>query len=307
MPISVTDKITAIIAGRDAGIISTQESVIKLLAEVRRQILAELIDAPGDSFTAYRLQQSLAGIQQHLTAFETAAQRSIGSGLTAAWEAGEDLLPEAATTAGVQVNFYRLSTATLDALKEFTFGKISGVTGDLYNKIRGELSLGVLGEKTPAEVAASLAGKLEGRPMPKKQDQYGNWHPAFKSVAERAEVITATEMGRAFSLATTRSMEQAAPLLPGMRKVWLHAGHPKIGRIIHVHLHGTDRELKKPFYQAPNGYGVQFPRDPNAPISEVIRCGCTHIPWLPAFGELKTFVSSFDRIQNDLWTGKKAA
>lgn len=307
MAISVTDKIKEILAARDSAIIANQDAVIDLLAEVRRQILAEIIEAPGDSFTAYRLQQSLAAIQDHLNNFERSAWSTLGSGLTATWEAGESLLPESALAAGMQTNFYRLSTHTLDALKDFTFGKISGVTGDLYSKIRGELSLGALGQKTPAEVASALAGQLSGRPMPKKQDKYGNWHPAFKSVAERAEVITGTELGRVFSLATQKSGEAAAETLPGLQKIWLHAGHPKQGRIIHVYLHGQKRAIDKPFYQAPGGYGVKFPRDPNAPISEVIRCGCTHVFWLPAFGDLKTFVSEFDESQDQLWKGKKAA
>jgi hypothetical protein len=298
MPISVTDKIKQILAARDKGIVSAQGAILDLLAELRRQILVEVIDAPGESFTAYRLKQSLSGIEKHLADFDSAAKTTIGNGLTHNWEAGADLLPETAAAAGLQTNFYHLSTHTLDALKEFTFGKISGVSGDLYNKLRGELTLGVLGQKTPAQVAATIAGNIKGSPLP--NDKWGN--PAFKSVAERAEVITGTEMGRAFSLATQKSGEAAKESLPQLKKVWLHAGHPKVGRIIHVYLHGQEREMDKPFYQAPNGYGVQFPRDPNAPISEVIRCGCTHVFHLPEFGDLKAFVADFDSKQHKLWT-----
>lgn len=303
MAISVTAKIKEILAARDAKTVAAQDSVLDLLAELRRQILVELIDAPGDSFTAYRLKSSLSGIEKHLADFESAAKKEVGSGLTDNWEGGISLLPESMAAAGMKHNLYHLSTHTLDSLKDFTFGKISSVSGDLYNKIRGELSLGVLGQKTPAEVATIIAGSLQGKPSPK--DRWGN--PFFRSAAERAEVITGTEMGRAFSLATQKSGEAAAATLPELRKVWLHAGHPKAGRIIHVHLHGQERNMDKPFYQAPNGYGVQFPRDPNAPISEVIHCGCTHIFHLPEFGDLQTFVNEFDSTQHILWTGKKAA
>lgn len=299
MAISVTAKIKEILAARDAKTVTAQNSVLDLLTELRRQILIELIDAPGDSFTAYRLKSSLSGIQKHLSDFESAAKKEVGSGLTANWEAGISLLPESMAAAGMQHNLSPLSTHTLDSLKDFTFGKISAVSGDLYNKIRGELSLGVLGQKSPAEVATTIAGGLEGKASPK--DRWGN--PIFKSMAERAEVITGTEMGRAFSLATQKSGEAAAETLPGLKKVWLHAGHPKVGRVIHVYLHGQERDMDKPFYQAPNGYGVQFPRDPNAPISEVIRCGCTHIFHLPEFGDLDTFVKAFDKTQHALWQG----
>ena len=307
MAISVTDKIKEIMAARDKGIISAQQSVIDLLAELRRQVLTELIDAPGDSFTAYRLKQTLNGIESQLADFESSFKSILGTGMTVNWNAGAGMLDEAAAIAGVQSSFYHLSGSTLSALEDFTFGKISGVTGDLYNKLRGELTLGVLGQKSPAEVAATIAGQIEGIAIPKRQDQWGNWSPAFKSIAERAEVITGVEMGRAFSLATQKSGEAAATTLPGLQKTWLHAGHPKQARQQHLLMHGEQRDVDKPFYTTASGYGMQFPRDPNAPISEVIRCGCTHVFWMPEFGDKDQFVAAFDTKQNDLWTGKKAA
>lgn len=303
MAIKVSDKIKAILAARDSGIATAQGSVLDLLAELRRQILTDLVDAPGDSFTAYRLRQSLAAIENRLADFESGFKSTLGAGLDESWKAGAGLLPEAAAIAGVQANFYAIPTTVLESLKEFTFGKVSGVTGDLYNKLRGELTLGVLGQKTPAEVAASLAGQLQGVKMPK--DRWG--HPYFKSTAERAEVITGTEMGRAFSLATQKSMEAASDTLPGLGKIWLHAGHPKQAREKHVLVHGQKRAVDKAFYTTSTGYGMLYPRDPNAPIKDVIRCGCTHIPYLPEFGDLKGFVADFDTRQDNLWTNKKAA
>lgn len=303
MAITVTTKIKQILSARDQGIVSGQDSILNLLDELRTQILLELIGAPGDSFTAYRLKQSLSAIENHLSDFEIGFKKTLGSGLDSSWEAGAALLSDSAAAAGVDVGFYHLSTHTLDALKEFSFGRISSVTGDLYNKLRGELTLGVLGQKTPAEVASIISEQLSGSPLPK------NWlgRPFFKSTAERAEVITGTEMGRAFSLATQKSMEKAQTSLPQMQKIWLHAGHPKAARVKHLMMHGQNRQIDKAFYTTSSGYGMQYPRDPNAPIKDVIRCGCTHVAWLPEFGALDKFVADFDTKQDQLWNHKKAA
>jgi hypothetical protein len=291
--LAVTSTIKNIIKRRDAEILSGQEAVIELLRDVRKQILAELISAPGDSFSSYRMKQVLSGVEKHLSDFESSATREIGGRLNATWAEGVELLPAVQQTADMATSFNHISTHTLDALKDFTFGKIKSVTGDLYDKIRGELALGILGQKTPAEVAAALAGQIANVPIPK--DQWGN--PYFKSAAERAWVITGVETGRAFSLATQKSMESAVDVLPELGKMWLHAGHPMQPRLHHLGLHGAVRKIDEPFYETKSGYGMQYPRDPNAPIGEVIRCGCTHIPYMTAWGDAKAFAADFDAKQ----------
>jgi len=141
-------------------------------------------------------------------------------------------------------------------------------------------------------VAGSIAGNLNGPSI-------------FKSVAERAETITGLEMGKVFSTATQKSMEQAEDVLPGLESMWLHAGHPRMPRRTHLMMHGQKRKIGNPFYRTPQGQPVMYPRDPKAPVSEIIRCGCIHIPWHPDWGSSDTFVGSFDQTQLNLWQGKK--
>lgn len=285
----VSSKIKAIIRERDAEILSGQEAVTQLLEETRKQILLDLATLPGNDYSSYYLRQILASIDEHLSTWAAGTIRELDGRLLTTWELGAELLPQAAAVAGLELGHIVISAGTLEALKEFAFGKISGVHGDLFNKIRGELTLGVLGQKTPHEVTQALIGDIRDIPIP--VGKFGK--PVFKSIEERAEVITGTEMGRAFSLATEKSLEAARETVPELGSMWIHAGHPKQPRMLHIHLHGEVRFGGKPFYQV-NGAPVRFPRDPQAPIKEVIRCGCTHIPWHPLFGDREEFAADFD-------------
>ena len=296
---TVSDTLKRIIADQEARIITGQAAVVQTLEEVRQQVAMELLTAPTDSFSAYRLQQTLAAIDQHLATWANGARSILSSGLNDAWSAGMEQLPELAGAARMKLGQFGISTDVLDQLQAFSWGKINGVAGEAATKIKAELTLGMLGQKSSADVAKAIVGEL-----PKDIPQYKG-RDIFKTVAERAEVITGTELGRAFSMASQKSLEAGVESLPGLQKMWLHSGHPKVGRQIHLLMHGQVREIDAPFYRTyPGDYGVQFPRDPNAPISEVIRCGCTHVPHHPDWGTAQDFADVFDARQHKLWTGK---
>jgi hypothetical protein len=140
--------------------------------------------------------------------------------------------------------------------------------GTLWAQIKGEVNLGLLGGKTPHEVAEAIGTIVDkGR---------------FRSAAERAQVITQTEMGRAYSQATQSRLEQAAQSVPKLEKMWIHAGHPKQARPGHLLAHGQHVPVNDLFNVGTAR--MRYPRDPGAPISEVIRCGCDHAAWHPDWG-----------------------
>jgi hypothetical protein len=293
MGVTVSEKIKSILASQRETETLGAERVRSLLEEVRRQIVAELVGMPSGNYSSYFLQSSLASIDHHLATWESAAQRELGNVLTEAWSAGLNLVPSAMKAAGTTFQLPWISSHTLDALKDFSFGKISGVKGDLYSKIKAELSLGVLGQKTPQEIAAKLAEGLADHTLPLGKGGFS----IFKSVAERAEVITGLETGRAFSMATKLSIEAAQEILPEMEGMWVHAGHPRAPRQSHLLMHGQTRKKGAAFYTTAQGGKVFFPRDPQAPLSEVIRCGCDLIPWYPDFGSKADFAQDFDTQQ----------
>lgn len=276
--ITVTDEINRLLTAKAKRIADGQETVTGLLEEVRRQILEELQAVPGDSYSAYHMKQTLGSIERHMQDTASRAGRELSSLVKTAWEDGEDLVLGVGRAGGLFTAFGHVSTSLLAVMQDFAEDKLIGSMGSAYGQIRGEITLGLLGQKTPQEVARAIAGEIKDKPIPEIAGR-----PVFKSVMERAEVIAGTEMGRAYSQASQLAMTTAQASVPGLKKQWWHAGHPKQPRQSHLALHGQVQPIDKPFLVG--SLAMMFPRDPKAPASEVIRCGCEHVPWHAKWGE----------------------
>jgi len=190
------------------------EAMIRLLEEVKSQVIIELSHIPEGEFDSYRLKKALDGIQYSLDRFRGGAVNEMGGLLDDAWGFGAGLVDAYAEASGVAFGFGELPETVLRTLKDFAFHKIGSLSDAAWDKIRAELTLGVLGQKTPHEVMQSIVGQVD-KPS------------VFGTIENRAEVITKTEMGRTFSRATFERMKQAEKAAPGMMKEWRHRGHPK--------------------------------------------------------------------------------
>lgn len=268
---TVTAEIQRLLKAKDQKLIDGTAAIKGLLSEVQKQIIAELAAVSGESYAAYHLTANLASIERYLQGFESAAKGELGKLIEDAWQLGGDL-PFAAATAGGMLTtaFGHIPGTILETLKDLSVHKISGLSGSAFDRIRGELSLGILGQKTPWQVTQAIAGTLESPGV-------------FRSISERAEIITQVEMGRAYSQATELGMESAKSSVPDLKKQWWHAGHPKQPRQNHLKLHGQIQPVGQKFLLG--SLAMMFPRDPKAPASEVIRCGCVHVPYMDVWAE----------------------
>lgn len=260
---TVNAEIKRILREKDAGIIDGIEAVRELLQELQRQTLNELGKAATGSWDAYQLKNMIREIERQTANFDTRAKKEIGNYLDDMWELGKESVYKPLAVAGMYTGF-GISKSSLEALKDYTFGKISGLADDAFVKIKGELTLGVLGGKTPQEVAAAIGRNLDDPSI-------------FATIDARAEAITKTEMGRVFSKSAQTRMEEAAQYVDGLEKQWIHGGHPKMPRPYHLALDGHHIPVDEPFDVG--GVTMMYPRDPAAPIGEVINCGCSHAPW----------------------------
>lgn len=261
---TVSAEIIRLLRDRDSRILSGAQALRGLLTEVKGQIVGELRAVTGESYSALYLRRNLKSIEGYLAGFESAGTAEMARLLDAAWDEGGDLPFAALRAGGLGYGFGHLPATVLETLREYSFHKISGLASSAFDKIRGELSLGVLGQKTPSQVVDAISGSLTSPGV-------------FRSIEERAEVIATTEMGRVFSTATQEGMTQASRSVPGLKKQWWHAGHPSMPRQSHLALHGQIKPVAEPFMTG--SLVMMFPRDPKAPASEVIRCGCDHVPW----------------------------
>jgi hypothetical protein len=216
----------------------------------------------------------LDSIESQIANFSAKARAEANGLLEESWGMGRNLVDIPLAQAGLRPGGaygpegiyigFRLSTSVLDTLKDFTFHKIEGLSEAAWDKIRGELTLGVMGGKTPQEVAAAIGKNLKDPSI-------------FGTIARRAEVITKTEMGRVFSTAAELRMEEAADHVDGLEKQWRHVGHPKVPRSTHLAADGQHVPVDEPFDIG--GIEMMYPRDPAAPIEETINCGCDHVPY----------------------------
>lgn len=263
----VNFKIEEILREKEAGVRSGMEAMLAILKELHRQVLGEMERAAAGSWDAYSLRRTLSAVEFQIREFEDTARREISGRLDTMWADGKSLVEKPLAESGIYSGF-SLSTSTLTVLKDFAFHKVSGLSADAWQKVKGELTLGVLGGKSPQEVAAAIGRNLTDNSI-------------FSSISARAEAITKTELGRVFSTATQERMEEASKYVPGLRKMWRHAGHPRVARPYHLAMNGIHVAANEPFLVGT--IAMMYPRDPKAPASEVINCGCDHVPYMPSW------------------------
>lgn len=262
----VTDEIKRILREKDRAVITGTEAMRGIVQNLLDQVRAELGQAALGSWDAYSLRKMLDSLEFQAANFAGTAKTEAGGLLDKSWALGKALVDGPLTAEGVGGVYsgFHLSTSSLETLKEYSNDYLQKVFGDAWIRTKGELTLGVLGGKTPKEVAAAIGKTLDGPGI-------------YKSIAERAEMITKTEMRRVFSEAAQLRMEQAAEHVDGLEKEWQHVGHPRKPRITHLAANGQHVPVDRPFKIG--GITMMFPRDPGAPIEETINCGCDHVPY----------------------------
>lgn len=268
--IEVTSAIQRILKQKNAAIIDGSEAMRRLLIELQRQVIEELGRAAIGSWDAYSLKQTLNAIERRIVDYDSAASADIKKRVTDMWDLGQESVYKPLNIGGIWTGF-NLSTTVLKVLEDFAFHKVTGVSRFAWDKIKGELTMGILGGKTPQQVSKAIGVNLNGPSV-------------FKTIDARAEFITKTEMGRTFSEAANMRMKNAADHVPDLEKVW-HHGHPKQPRMSHLAIDGQAVPVGQAFRLVDkNGYQLQYPHDPAADFSEVAGCQCSHTVWLARWG-----------------------
>lgn len=250
---------------KDQGIVSGVESMQAILRDLHAQVMAELGKAALGSWDDYHLRQMLDSIEYQMAHYGGVAQTTLAGLLDTAWGMGAALVDAPLAVAGIYTGGYHLPTSALDALKGYSNDYLKNLFGDAWYRVKGEITLGMVGGKSPQEVASAIGKTMNaGR---------------FKNIAARAETITRHEMGTLYSEATQLRMEQAAENVPGLEKQWRHVGHPMKPRPTHAAINGHHVPIDKPFFRGAGGFPMMYPRQPGAPLEETMHCGCDHVPY----------------------------
>lgn len=259
----VTAAITKALKDKDMGILSGEAAMRAIIGDLHQQIVDALGKAALGSWEAHHLRQMLDNIEYHMANSEGKAKTALDGQLNTAWNLGKRIVDSPLSTVGVYMAGYHLPTEVLDAIKGYSNDYLKGLYGDAWYKIKGEITVGLVGGKTPFEVMQAIGKTLE--------------EGHFKNFAGRAETITRHEMGTVLSEATQKRMEQAVERVPGIEKQWRHVGHPKKPRPSHLAANGVHVPVKEAFNVG--GVLMMFPRDPGAGLADTMNCGCDHVPY----------------------------
>jgi len=243
------------------------KKVIRMLNDARKEVASRVA---ATEWQAYHLPQLKQAIERAMRAFGDRYGVDLRDVQGDFWNHGVDMVDMPLREIGVWQAIPEIDTAALSIMREFTTDLVQGLTKDAVRKINQEITMGIMGQKTPYEVMVGVGRNLKDPSV-------------FKSIAARAETITRTECGRVLEAASQARRENAAKVVSGLQKQWMHGETAKVPRITHLAAHGQIRNIDEPFDVG--GEKLMYPRDPAGSAKNTVNCGCYSIPYHANWGE----------------------
>lgn len=227
--------------------------VMGLLEGARKEIASRVVATEWD---VYKLPQMTDAVDDAMLSFQQRYKAGQTAALANMFQAGVDAVDWPLAEVGIRFATPELSATALEILQGFSADLIQGLTRDAVKKINGELTLGLMGGKTPFEVMQAIGRNLDDKGI-------------FKTIASRAETITRTEMARVHSTAREARSQATVKASPDEKwmKRWISSGkaHPRSN---HAALDGVTVPADEDF---PGG--IPYPHAPGLSASESINCG----------------------------------
>jgi len=242
------------------------ETISGLLSDARKEV-ASLI--ASTEWEAYRITEYKAAVDRITEAFAKSYGDMLSDSLGVMWDAGADVVAMPLGAAGISIAAPEISMTALEIMQGYSADLVKNITDDLRKRINAEISMGVIGGKTPFQVMTAIGRNLTDPSV-------------FKTIASRAEAIQRTEMARVFSNAREQRMKAIENTVPKIRlkKKWVHSGKANY-RPWHKKLNGVEVDRDKNF---PGG--IPYPHAPVLSAKDVVNCGCTHVLSSPDWDKL---------------------
>lgn len=249
------------------GFEATEEKVakemVRLLNRTRQNIIARLADIPGDRFEATHLKALMGQVDEALAGLGAEATGLLNGGSAQAYSQGAAVVDDVIAGTPLTLKMPMLTQELLNKALAFDADLIKNIGDEIRAKINTEIQLGVLGAKSPHDVQKAIGTNLKDPSI-------------FRTIADRAETIARTEMGRVYSMATDERMRQVGEIAPGAKHFWIATPGP---RTRDTHRAAGNRysranaiPIDQPFIVG--GARLRYPRDPGGPAEETINCRC---------------------------------
>jgi len=247
-------KIKALIAEADNLNDAAVKRVVKLLANARKEVAAVVASTEWE---IYRLPELKGAIERALHAFGDQYGIELREIQRGFWEHGIDMVDLPIKTVGIAQAIPQIDHTVLAIMQDFSADLVGGLSKSAVSKVNTELTLGLMGQKSPYEVMGAIGRNLKDKSI-------------FKSIADRAEAITRTEAGRVLSAASHARKKKAALVVPGLMKEWRHSHISQVPRLAHLAVEGQVRKVDEPFIVG--GEKLMYPRDPAGSAKNTVRC-----------------------------------
>ena len=265
--------LAAILANLDDLNGQAESDLIDLFAEIRRDVAAHVVDLAGTP-TRPMYERTIAGIDDTMRRLAERWQISLDTLQAAGFDIGETLATEPLVAGGMDATLATSAGVTTDlanVLRQFSADLVQGATADLRRRINAEIVAGVVGAKTPQDVAMAIGRNLTDPNH-------------FRTILNRARAITVTELGRAQALGTQAAQQRLAADLgeDEVRKRWLNAHLPG-ARESHIAAEsryspeGSIGPIPIDAQFVVAGRAALYPRDPSLPASESVNCHCVSL------------------------------
>ena len=244
------------------------KKVITLLADARKEVAATVAST---EWQAYRLPEFKNAIDRALQQFGDKYGVDLREAQRSFWEDGINIVDAPLREVGVYAAFPAIDTTVLGIMQGYGADLIKGLAKDAALRINNEITMGLMGQKTPFEVMEAVGKNLKDKSI-------------FTSIAARAETITRTEAGRVLEAASQARLMEAGKLVPGLQKQWFHGQNVRMPRPSHLAAIGQIRDVDQPFDVG--GEKLMYPRDPAGSAKNTINCSCYTVPYHPDWGEV---------------------
>jgi hypothetical protein len=230
------------------------KKVLAILQSTRKEIAATVASTPWE---LYHLKQLKDAVNRAADDFVRQYKDVLGPAQRDLWNQGVDMVDMPLRAVGIWQAIPAIDTTMLGVLQGYGESLAEVLGKDLAQKVTQEITMGLLGQKTPFDVMKSIGVNLKEKSI-------------VTSIGSRAETITRTEGGRILEAASQARKEKAAEVVPGLQKMWLHGNTSKVPRITHVAANGQIRDVDQPFDVG--GEQLMYPRDPAGSPENTINC-----------------------------------
>ena len=229
------------------------KKVMSILENARVQVAGAVASTEWDIYYIPQLKEAVGravdGFRQRYLSEQAGALGNM-------WNAGIDAVDSPLQYVGIGGLAPEISRSALEVMQGYSADLIGGLSADALKKINNEITLGIMGGKTPFEVMQAVGLNLKDKSV-------------FASIGHRAEAITRTETARVHSAAREGRMEATVEANPEEQwvKKWISSGKAN-PRDNHAALDGVTVPVDEDF---PGG--IPYPHAPGLDASEVVNCG----------------------------------